>query len=71
MARNLSVAMGRPLPALRIRNMAREVMETIGLVFAAGRVASAVESHRTPNAADLDRLGISDAATQVRRPFGS
>lgn len=70
MARNLSVAMGRPLPAFRIRNMIRDAGETIALLFAAGRVASAVEAHRAPDDADLKRLGISGVdATQ--RPFGS
>ncbi|MFD1704953.1 hypothetical protein ACFSCV_18250 [Methylopila henanensis] len=68
MARNLSVAMGRPLPAFRIRNIVRDVVETIGLVVAAGRVASAMESRRTPEQNDLERLGLGDVA-EMKSPY--
>lgn len=67
MARNLSVAMGRPLPAFRIRNIFRDVVETIGLIVAAGRVASAVEAHRVPATDDLERLGLADSPQMKAR----
>lgn len=67
-ARNMSVAMGRPLPAFRIRNIARDVVQTVGLIFAAGRVASAVDSHRAPAPDDLERLGLGDVA-EMRKPY--
>ena len=68
LARNLSVAMGRPVPSFRIRNIAQDVMGALSLLLAAGRVASAVETHRAPATADLNRLGLGDVP-EMRKPF--
>ncbi|MFD1331102.1 hypothetical protein ACFQ4O_03740 [Methylopila musalis] len=68
MARNLSVAMGRPLPAFRIRNMFRDAAQAVGLIFAAGRVARAMEARRAPALSDLETLGLGDVA-ELKRPY--
>ena len=67
-ARNLSVAMGRSLPAFRMRNILRDAVQAVGLVFAAGRVARAMEARRAPALGDLETLGLGDVA-ELKQPY--
>jgi hypothetical protein len=64
----MSVAMGRPLPSFRIRNILPDLMGAVSVFMAAGRVASAVEARRIPAVADLTQLGLDDVP-QMRQPF--
>ena len=46
----------------RMSFFARNVMETLDVVFSAARVTGATESGRMPRVRDLERLGIDAAA---------
>lgn len=68
MARNLSLAIGRPAPSLGIRELFGEVVETISLIAAAGRVGAAVEARQAPSADDLKAAGL-EHADILRAPY--
>jgi len=62
-ARNLSLAIGRPSsPSLGVRELVGEVVSTIALIMAAGRVGAAVEARRAPSKDDLKTSGLEDLA---------
>lgn len=59
MARNLSLALGRPaLPSIGVREVIGGVLETIALIAAAGRVGAAVEARQAPSKDDLKTAGL-------------
>ncbi|PZQ17975.1 MAG: hypothetical protein DI565_04445 [Ancylobacter novellus] len=68
MARNLSLAIGRPTPSLGVSEMIGGVLKTIAMIFAAGRVGAAVDAHHAPLKADLKAAGLEDLAV-LRPPY--
>lgn len=68
MARNLSLAIGRHTPSFGLRDVIREVAETLASIAAAGRVGSAVEAHAAPSLRDLKLAGL-DQADVLRAPY--
>ncbi|MFC3693157.1 hypothetical protein [Chenggangzhangella methanolivorans] len=69
MARNLSLAIGRPAsPSLGVREMVGGVLETIALIAAAGRVGAAVEARQSPSQDDLKTTGL-ESLNALRGPF--
>lgn len=60
MARNLSLAIGRPAPSFGIRELIGGVVETVSLIVAAGRVGAAVEARQAPSQDDLKVSGLED-----------
>jgi hypothetical protein len=67
-ARNLSLAIGRPAPSFGFHELVAEVRETFAIFVAAGRVASAVDARSAPAHADLKTLGI-EKADVLRPPY--
>ncbi|RXF75013.1 hypothetical protein [Hansschlegelia zhihuaiae] len=68
MARNLSLAIGRPAPSFGIREVIREARDALVLIAAAGRVGAAVEARQTPSPEDLKLSGL-DKAEILRAPY--
>jgi hypothetical protein len=65
-ARNLSLALGRPAPSLGIREAIAGVVDTFALIAAAGRIGRAVNARATPSAADLKLVGLENE--EILRP---
>lgn len=68
MARNLTLAIGRPVPSFSIKDVFGGVLETISLIAAAGRVGAAVEARQEPSYRDLKLSGL-DKANVLRAPY--
>lgn len=68
MARNLSLAIGRPTPSLGIREAVAGVVDTLALIAAAGRVGRAVNARATPSEQDLKLVGLENEAI-LRPPY--
>jgi hypothetical protein len=67
-ARNLTLALGRPLPSTGLRDVIREVAQTFAVIAAAGRVGAAVEARQAPSIEDLKLAGL-DKADVLRPPY--
>lgn len=69
MARNLSLAIGRPMPSFGLRDVIREVVDTVALIAAAGRVGSAVDAHVAPSPRDLKLSGLDQVSASLLPPY--